>query len=253
MRNPANAEYVCPFITGTCVKRSHRMETPYPVCSVYRNGKQICTCPKRLYEADIVGDVIRTCWPGEPPPKPRIAHEVQMKGFGMVDMVIADTDERTSRVNTFVSVELQAVDLTGSVEPAYQALIANQQLEQKCAYGVNWANVRKRYLSQLISKGFFHHHWGSKIVSVIQQSLYDEFRKFAAFDELDPRSPTSNVVFMLYDFQRTTDPISPRSILQFRKAVGTSHNSLMTGSLYRLPPAREAFCEKVLQRLSSTI
>lgn len=205
-------------------------------------------CPKRFFQANLVADVLKYCWPGVPPAKPQIAYEVQLKSFGMVDLVIAEIDD-AGEVKEFVSVELQAVDITGTVEPAYQALLNSSHVDGKMSYGLNWANVRKRYVSQLISKGFFHHHWGSKIVSVLQEPLYAEFRKSIAFDELDAKSETSNVVFMLYDFTDNLDLGSPHRSLAFTRAVGTSHNSLMTGSLYRRPPERSVFCTKILERL----
>lgn len=248
MRNPVNAGYQCPFINSVCTKRSQRMEGPYPVCSISRAGSQYCVCPKRFYQADLVTDVLAHCWTGRPPTNPQVAYEVQMRGFGMVDLVIAELDDANA-VGAFISVELQAVDITGSVEPAYQALLRNAQVEGRLSYGLNWANVRKRYISQLISKGFFHHHWGSKIVSVLQEPLYAQFRQDIQFDELDPKSPTSGVVFMLYDFQDDAERGAPHRRLAFTRAVGTSHNSLMTGALYRTPPDRAAFCRRILERL----
>ncbi|KAA0215808.1 MAG: hypothetical protein EDM82_05875 [Cyanobacteria bacterium CYA] len=249
MRNPVNAGYQCPFINSVCTKRSQRMQGSYPVCSIYRKGIQHCVCPKRFYQADLVADVLAHCWPGTPPTAPQIAYEVQMKGFGMVDLVIAELDDANA-VRAFVSVELQAVDITGSVEPAYQSLLGNAQVEGKISYGLNWANVRKRYVSQLISKGFYHHHWGSKIVSVLQEPLYAQFRHYIPFDELDPKSATSNVVFMLYDFQDDAERGAPHRRLAFTRAIGTSHNSLMTGALYRTPPDRAVFCQRILERLN---
>lgn len=249
MRNPVNAGYQCPFINSVCTKRSQRMQGSYPVCSLYRNKIQHCVCPKRFFQADLVSDVLKHCWPGTPPAAPQVAYEVQMKGFGMVDLVIAELDA-TGTVKAFVSVELQAVDITGSVEPAYQALIGNSQIESRISYGLNWANVRKRYVSQLISKGFYHHHWGSKIVSVVQEPLYKSFRDYIPFDELDPKSGTSNVVFMLYDFQDDAERGTPHRRLSFTRAVGTSHSSLMNGALYRTPPDRSVFCQRILERLN---
>lgn len=250
MRNPVNADYRCPFVSSRCVKRSQRLQGPYPVCSILRKGEQFCVCPKRFFQADLVADVLRHCWNGVPPASPEVVYEVQMKGFGMVDLVIADIGP-SGDVNKFVSVELQAVDITGSVEPAYQALIGGKPIVEKMSYGLNWANVRKRYISQLVSKGFYHHHWGSKIVSVVQESLYKTFRAYSPFDELDPKSESCNVVFMLYDYQVDPERGTAYKRLAFSRAVGTSHNSLMTAALYRTPPERAAFCKRILERRGS--
>jgi len=170
-----------------------------------------------------------------------------MAGFGQVDFVIADIDESTGQVREFISVELQAVDITGSVEPAYQGVVSNQNLNVPPAHGFNWANVRKRYISQLISKGFYHHHWGTRMVAVLQSVVYEEFRKYIAFDELLPTA--GNIVFMLYDYVGEERDEFGRHIMQLDRVVATSHNSLMTGALYRPAPAKSEFCKKIIANL----
>ncbi|MFH0824412.1 MAG: NotI family restriction endonuclease [Pseudomonadota bacterium] len=248
MRNPVNVDYACPFINSSCVKRSHRIEGPYPVCTIKRREDFVCVCPKRFYQAPLLQDVLENCWTSERPENPRIAYEVSMKGFGKVDFVVADIDPTAQSVRNFISVELQAVDLTGSVEPAYNAVLNSTLLEKRPSHGINWANVRKRYVSQLISKGFFHHHWKTKMVAVMQSVLYAEFRKFIQFDELVPEQ--GNIVFMLYDYE--PDPTAPNQHLRLSlsRVVATSHNSLMMGSLYRTPPPRAEFCKKILAFLN---
>ena len=83
----------------------------------------ICVCPRRFYEVDLAKDILEHCWIGAKPANPRLAFEVKMATFGNVDFVIADIDEATNSVREFISVELQAVDLTGSVEPSYTAVV----------------------------------------------------------------------------------------------------------------------------------
>ena len=125
MRNPVNAGYQCPFINGLCIKTSQRIDGPFPVCTIRYGGgvvgltsRSICVCPKRFYSIDLMPEIIKHCWPAGPKPaNPRIAYEVKMVGFGNVDMVIADIDPQTGGMLSFVSVELQAVDITGSYEP----------------------------------------------------------------------------------------------------------------------------------------
>lgn len=250
MRNPVNVEYRCPFINSECVKRSQRIAGPYPVCSLYKwargspSSDLVCVCPKRFFEVDIRQDVIRHCWPDPKPTNPQIASEVKMAGFGQVDFVIADIGS-SGEVRDFLSVELQAIDITGSYEPAYTAVLNSATLSKKPTYNFNYANVRKRYHSQLISKGFYHHHWNSRIVAVLQDHVFARIHEYAHFDELPVAS--SNIVFMLYRF--TSDSAGHHLI--FDRTVGTSHSSLMTGVLYRTPPSREVFCARILKQLSA--
>lgn len=249
MRSPIGVEYQCPFMNSLCTKQSHRIDGPYPLCTIIqgkKNPKNICVCPKRFYSIDIVADVIEHCWPGDPPSNPRLAYEVQMKKFGNVDFVIADIDANNGSVKKFVSVELQAVDITGSVESAYTAVTNSEMMPKRPRYGINWANVRKRFISQLISKGFYHHHWESKMIAVVQTSLYKKMKEYINFDEFDPKGD-SNIVFMLYDYKLKDDGENGELELVFDKAIGTSHSSLMTGSLYRRPPSVQEFHSKIIQ------
>jgi hypothetical protein len=171
-----------------------------------------------------------------------------MASFGTVDFVIADVGP-SNQIREFLSVELQAVDITGSVEGAYQAVLNSQPaMPGKVSYGFNWANVRKRYIAQLITKGFFHHHWGTRIISVVQTALYDKIRRDIQFDELPPDTDC-NVVFMLYGYQPAPDKGPGAFRLTLDRVVGTSHNSLMMGSIYRTPPPKQEFCARIIERL----
>jgi hypothetical protein len=254
-RNPVNLEYLCPFTNNQFTKRSQKISGPYPICSVFhgkdKNRKLMCVCPKRFFQTDFKQKVIDVCWPGDRPQDPIIVHEIKMENFGNVDFVIADVDDNRKHVRQFISVELQAVDITGSVEPAYQAIINSKQImEKNFSYGINWENVRKRYITQLINKGFFHHHWQSKIVAVIQLELYNNLRAKIRFDELEPKSDTSDIVFMLYDFKKIENDGSYYYEISYKNAIGTSHSSLMNAALYKTPPSKEKFEERILSVLN---
>ena len=171
-----------------------------------------------------------------------------MEKFGTVDMVIADFDAEANLIKQFISVELQAVDLSGTVEPAYSALLNNQSIVET-VYGVNWANVRKRYIGQLVAKSFYHNRWGTRIVAVMQTPLYDYLRKHIQFDEL-PLGPgvTVDVFFLLYDYVEGSGPDDNHTLV-FDRVVGTSHSSLMTHTLYQDTPPKEAFTARILEKL----
>lgn len=188
--DPAAKAFLCPFIASTCPKRSQKLggTESYPVCTIWKGTPVapapetdlICVCPKRFYAIDFLADVIDHCWPGAAPSHPRIAPEVKMDGFGNVDFVIADIGN-DGQIGQFLSVELQAIDITGSVFSAYQALQTGADLGRRPTYGLNWDNVYKRYITQLVRKGYFHHHWKTKIVAVIQEQVYRNIVERATF------------------------------------------------------------------------
>ncbi len=255
--NPAASRFICPHIKVECPKRSTQLRnTPYPVCSIWQGTSRelnpvtdlICVCPKRFYAVDFLRDVIQHCWIGPKPSNPRIAREVKMKGFGNVDFVIADVGPH-KQIDRFLSVELQAVDITGSVFEAYQCMLSNAQLPRRPTYGFNWDNVYKRYITQLIRKGYFHHHWKSKIVAVIQDQVYRRIIEGADFMRTkNVADSTVNIIFMTYNF--TDDPERPGQYrLQLNTVEGTSHSNLQQAILYKEPPSREEFCEQIKRSL----
>ncbi len=179
--------------------------------------------------------------------RPAFEHEVKMANFGNVDMVIADLDATSGDVSTFVRVELQVVDIPGSYELAYQGVLNSSQLVN-VNYSINWKNVRKRFVSQLIDKGMYHYHRGMRIVAVVQTPLYEQLHKSIAFEELPADRGGNTIIFMLYDYQ--PDPDRPGAfVLALDRVVGTSHNSLMTASRYQPVPLKEVFHQRILANL----
>lgn len=250
MTNPVNAEYECPYVNNTCSKRSQRLSGPFPCCSVFRKEQDgrltpIVVCPKRFYQADIFHNVIDNCWVGAPPKNPFFVHEVKMGAVGNVDMVIADLSDDGEEVNDFISVELQAIDITGSYEPAYSAIVLNQPLDRRPTYNFNYRNVQKRFVTQLVDKGFFHHHWQTKIVAAVQDIIYDKLKQKINFDEVAIKD--SNVVFLQYKMESVIKDGETVYELKLKGISGTTHHSLMMSSLYQQTPPKEDFCKRIIK------
>ncbi len=259
MRNPVNAGYQCPFIGSQCTKSGGTSSDPYPICSVNHrpttSPRLIAVCPKRFFEAGLRDQIIQDCWPGDPPENPRLIYDVILKGYGRDEFVIADVEESGHGVRSFVSVKVHAADITGSVEPAFNAILNSRLLSQLPSYGINWANVRKRFLSQVIAKGFHHSTWGSRIISIIQSPVYEYLRTEVEFDE-SVADDDCNVIFMVYDFEPSSDAdIETAAVsLTHQHTVRTSYESLMYGAACPPPPpppppARSAFVNKLIERL----
>ena len=102
----------------------------------------------------------------------------------------------------------------------------------------------------MIRKGYFHHHWKTKIVAVIQEQIYRNIVERADFmRSTDVKAETANIIFMTYRFD--SDPALSG---QFRPVLvrveGTSHANLQQAVLYKEPPSRDKFCRKITARLS---
>lgn len=73
------------------------------------------------------------------------------RGGYFVDWVMAKLDS-SGNLEEFVAVEVQTIDTTGSYRKGYESLLRDR-LTTKNTAGLNWENVSKRILPQLIYKG----------------------------------------------------------------------------------------------------
>ena len=251
--DPEDLDYECPFLGSRCTKRGGSAPNePYPVCAIRHPiagvPRHVCVCPKRFHSVDFLADAVEHCWPGDPPGDYRIAREVKLTGFGNVDFVIAEMGQ-DDEIEQFLSVELQAMDFSGSVKPAYEALLAGLDLERRPDSGPNWSNVYKRFVSQLVRKGFVHHHWGTKIVAVVQDVFYDYIKGWAEFLRTDDvEQSAANIIFMSYKYKSDTGRGDRELVLD--AVEGTSHADLQQAVIYKEAPSRDVFCKGIATALS---
>lgn len=174
------ADRRCPYLGATCEKRLSDGAIA-GVCSIKptKSGPVIC-CPIRLYanqyrplydvarlafEADFdlvaggeaatrakerarqVVAVFGKRWGGE-------LRLPQKGGTGsyFVDWVLALLDTR-GRLREFVAVEVQTIDTTGNYRNGREGLLSPERANPPTTAGLNWENVNKRILPQLIYKG----------------------------------------------------------------------------------------------------
>jgi Restriction endonuclease NotI len=166
----------CPFVGGQCIKR-FKSGTVSGVCAVkpVTTGPVIC-CPNRMYaeEYRVLLDVARTCFGddvrlcrGSGDTKgdgfdvhvfgKRWGKELRLPGRGkgggyFVDWVLALVDS-SHKLKEFVAVELQTMDTTGSYEAEVNSLYKGKATSKPSTAGINWENVSKRILPQIIYKG----------------------------------------------------------------------------------------------------
>jgi len=169
----------CPIIGQRCEK-TFNDGVISGVCTLkpMTTGPVIC-CPIRLYADNykILRDVAVRAFDGDydliprrdavawskTEHKPCVAvfgkgwggelHLPQKMGTGsyFVDWVLAKLNA-TGELEEFVAIEVQTIDTTGNYRNGYQALKVDREIVQTTA-GLNWENVSKRILPQLIYKG----------------------------------------------------------------------------------------------------
>jgi hypothetical protein len=174
----ARNERLCPFVEGSCSKLLGGGErsgacTVQPVTS----GPVIC-CPNRLYadHFEILQDVAACAFGKGVPLAPagleerrgrarervlvfgkRWGKELRLprrrgRGAYFVDWVLALVDA-AGELRQFVAVEVQSMDTTGNYRDERDAYLRGVQFEGRSPAGINWENVNKRILPQIIYKG----------------------------------------------------------------------------------------------------
>lgn len=183
----------CPFVGNTCIKHSHPASgqvVVYGTCSVVNKpagspGRrmeqaEVIICPQRFYANDY--EVLRTVahdTVGSHAPlmsadeysrskkNGTLPHDVVVrlgKGSGKEiqltrrDQVTLSLDWVLARVThgeltLIVPCEVQSMDITGNYRAAWEAYRDEAQEVPDSKHGMNWANVWKRMIPQLILKG----------------------------------------------------------------------------------------------------
>lgn len=172
------AKLRCPFLRDRCTKTLSD-GTVSGVCTVKQvNSEPIICCPVRLYAKDyqILLEIAQEAFG----PKVRLVsgvesarlnhdgmnvvvfgkrwgrelHLPQRAGIGsyFVDWLLALISP-SGALQEFVAVEVQAIDTTGNYRAERAAHMTGQLFTGLSKAGVNWENVSKRILPQLIYKG----------------------------------------------------------------------------------------------------
>lgn len=137
-------------------------------------------------------------WDGELPLPKR-----QGRGSYYVDWILARLDGDGELVE-FTAIEVQTIDTTGTYQNARRALIEHHTIE-KDTVGLNWENVSKRIIPQIIYKGQVLQReefcW-SGLYFVCPKPVYDRVLERLGGKEKLPQFPTqpAAIHFVAYDY-----------------------------------------------------
>lgn len=177
----------CPFVGGTCIKHSHPVGgamVVYGSCSVVnstRSGKEeVIVCPQRLYAdnykalktcvADATGSSLPMFSAGEYSALKRArslpdeyvvllgrgsGREIMLENRGVIKMSLDWVMARIKdgRLDLVIPCEVQSIDTTGNYHANWHAYSKEVKPVPNSEHGMNWANVWKRLIPQLILKG----------------------------------------------------------------------------------------------------
>lgn len=241
--NTANSQ-ICPFLGSPCTKVLSRDHLISGVCSVRQKTEgspSVICCPIRIYaenykmlhlisrqafgrdfglyagraaveRARAEGGSIAVFghgWGGE-------LRLPQRAGTGsyFVDWVLARLDEN-GELAEFTAIEVQTIDTTGNYREARTALLENRSVISDTV-GLNWENVSKRIIPQLIYKGQVLQREDlcrTGLFFVCPKAVYDRVLNRLGGRERIPTFPTqpASIHFVAYDY---TEPPRDGSITQ---------------------------------------
>ncbi|MCC4834967.1 hypothetical protein LMH66_20195 [Shewanella sp. 10N.7] len=169
----------CPFINKSCTKSNSEQTVVYGTCSVTTTFGDCIICPNRIYEnkyqslkkvaIDAFGSDIEFLTFEEFIPRrfsvdecivalgQNSGKEVKLGNKLSMDWVLAKV--KNGELIEYVGIEVQSIDITNNYRDnwyAYKNLNENTTIIPRSEHGLNWANVHKRLIPQLIRKGLIY-------------------------------------------------------------------------------------------------
>lgn len=234
----------CPFINAACSKSNHDSSVVYGTCSVTTTFGDCIICPNRLYEKnyaalrvvaeDAFGEMEKFVLFDE-----YIKHrnekgvfvvalgqksgrEVKIGRSLSMDWVLAKI--KNNKLIEYVGIEVQSIDITNNYRDtwyAYKNLTKDTKQIPASEHGMNWANVHKRLIPQIIRKGVVYSN--SKLVKaglyfVLPEIVYRKFEDIIGADIPPITSKGSNVLTIhTYDLSQPTKHGQQRTLSINRK------------------------------------
>lgn len=259
----------CPFIKSKCIKINHDQSITYGTCSVTSPYGDIIICPNRLYANNyesisrIAKDAFEQGIPlyffdeyienREKIDKCIVAigqnsgKEIQVGKSLSMDWVLVLID--SSSLIEYVGIEVQSIDITGNYRDAWHAYNRLGQKKKVSSipsskHGLNWANVHKRLIPQLIRKGIVYSRSNickKGMYFIIPDIVYKKFEDVIGSDIPIVEQPNKNTITV---FAYSLGPIAghgeQRSIVVSRKirfTLDEFSNRFITGP--NLPSGEE--------------
>lgn len=266
---------ICPFLCSPCTKVLSRDRMIAGTCAIRQKTKgapSVICCPIRIYADNY--KVLRTIaqkafgeeyglyagraavekakkengaiavfghgWGGE-------LRLPQRKGVGsyFVDWVLAFLDKK-GELTEFTAIEVQTIDTTGNYRLSREALLNGRKIESDTV-GLNWENVSKRIIPQLIYKGQVLQREDlckTGLFFVCPNPVYERVLNRLGGKERIPRFPTqpASIHFISYDYlnERPRDgKIVPLGIIEehcttvYKVQEAFSAMDLPEGNVYR--------------------
>ena len=207
---PAARKYwelaACPFIGRSCSKYDHTNTICYGTCAVSNSGQEVVICPNRLYadsyqtirrvSEEVFGnkpfllfdDYIKAATGEGAPPECVVAlgqgsgKEVKLSKMSM-DWVLAYLQD--DALIEYVGIEVQSIDITGNYRDAWYAARDHKSPIPASEHGLNWANVHKRLIPQIIRKSLVYSRSAlvrQGLYFIVPEPVYERFEEIIGAD-----------------------------------------------------------------------
>jgi hypothetical protein len=270
---------LCPFLDIRCTK-TFRDGSISGVCTVQlaKSGPVIC-CPNRLYaeQYKILSDVTKVAFEAEASLGTdrkggrtedgrdiavfgkRWAKELRLpkrggRGAYFVDWILAVIGSENS-LDEFVAVEVQSIDTTGSYREERDAYLQGKDYPGWSNAGLNWENVSKRILPQIIYKGHVLRReplCKKGMFFICPDAVYERITERLGRDMLSYEPQPGSLTFRWYDVGPAVAPGQRRNLIfkgQFTTTVDQVAYAFTAPA--NLPPPR-VYEEAIRKELSQT-
>lgn len=247
-------QYWCPFVDDRCDKRSRLIDYPMGVCSVQYGEDIVALSPRRFLQDNIVFLDIADRYFGSRD-NLLVFPEVSIPGarnLGIFDFVMVKHKPLSSRIEDFVTIELQTGQTTGtgSLVAALDDFMAGKPMEAKSySFGLNLADTWKRAFIQILTKGIVMERWGHKIHWVIQEPIYQDFLDRYNLHGMT-FAPDENTVFAIYDLRRQGDHYQ---LFQTRVESSTVDDLFDAFRTNLVVPPKRALLERLEQKVEHQV
>lgn len=191
----------CPFVEIPCVKKNHDSTVVYGTCSVSSPYGDCVICPNRLYAnhfetlkrvaADAFGEIPfytyaeyiahrEDAGPFVVALGMHSGHEVNLNRTCSMDWVLAKVEDQ--KLTEYTGVEVQSIDITGNYRDnwyAYKNIQPGKEIPRS-EHGMNWANVHKRLMPQIIRKSLIYarsSYVRSGLYFIVPDIVYKKFEE----------------------------------------------------------------------------
>lgn len=193
----------CPFIGRACTKFDHTNTICYGTCSVSNAGQDVIICPNRLYannyetiryvSEDVFGKLPFMLFDEYLKKESNSLNcvvalsqnsgrEVKLSKMSM-DWVLAHI--RNGKLIEYVGIEVQSIDITGNYRDAWYAARDKKPDIPPSAHGLNWANVHKRLMPQIIRKSLVYSKSAlvkNGLYFIVPEPVYQRFEEIIGSD-----------------------------------------------------------------------